>query len=72
VKSTLRKYYRCKAPKSREGCIVYPDGRISDVEFHKPTLSGINAEAEARIREVGKKYARRAGLSEQEIKKLYG
>jgi hypothetical protein len=61
-----------KASKRREGCIVHPDGRASDAEFHAPILSGISFEGEARIREVGKERARRAGLSEEEIKKLYG
>jgi hypothetical protein len=72
VKPIHRKSNRGKAPKSREGCIVHPDGRISDVEFHEPILSGISAGGEARIREVSKKYARRAGLSEEEIEKLHG
>jgi hypothetical protein len=63
---------RGKAQKSREGCIIHTDGRISDAEFHEPILSGINAEAEAPIIEISKEYARRVGLSEEEIKKLYG
>ena len=63
---------RRKVPKSREGCIAHPDGRISDAEFHEPILSGISAAGEARIREISKEYARRAGLSEEEIKKFYG
>jgi hypothetical protein len=60
-----------KVPRSREGCIVHPDGRISDTEFHEPILSGISAEAEANIREVSKEFARRRGLSEERIKRLY-
>jgi integrase len=63
---------KAKAPESREGCIVHPDGHTSDAEFHEPILSGISPEREARLREITKKYARRAGLSEEEIKKLYG
>jgi hypothetical protein len=66
-----RKSNRGNAPKSREGCIVHADGCISDTEFHEPILSGISAEGEARTREVSKDYARRAGLSEGEIRKLY-
>jgi integrase len=61
-----------KASKGRERYIVHPDGRASDAEFHEPILSGISLKGEARIREVGKECARRLGLSEQEIKKLYG
>jgi integrase len=61
-----------QAPKSREGCIIHRDGRISDAEFHEPILSRIGAGAEAPIIEVSKEYARRVGLSEEEIKKLYG
>ena len=61
-----------KVPKSREGCVIHPDGRISDAEFNEPILSGISKEAEARIREMDKEIGRRAGLSEDEIKKLYG
>jgi hypothetical protein len=41
-------------PKNREGCIVHPDGRISDAEFHEPILSGIGPEGEAHIIEIGK------------------
>ena len=63
---------KAKVPKSREGCIVHPDGRISDAEFHEPILSGVSPEREARITEISKEYARRAGFSEEEIKKLYG
>jgi hypothetical protein len=40
--------------------------------FHEPILSGISLEGEARIGEVGKECVRRVGLSEEEIKKLYG
>jgi hypothetical protein len=72
MKSKRSESRKAKAPESREGCIVHPDGRISDAEFHEPILSGISPEGEARIREISKEYARRAGLSEEEIKKLYG
>jgi hypothetical protein len=72
MKPIHRKPSRGKARKSREGYIVHPDGRIGDAEFHEPILFGISAGAEARIREVSKKYARRTGLSEKEIKKFYG
>jgi hypothetical protein len=72
VKPIHPKSNRGNAPNSREGCIVHPDGRISDAEFHEPILSHIGAGAEAPIMEVSKEYARRVGLSEEEIKKLYG
>jgi DNA-binding FadR family transcriptional regulator len=72
VKPIHRKSSCDAAPNSREGYIVHPDGRISDAEFHEPILSGISAGDEARVREVSKEYARRAGLSEEEIKKFYG
>jgi hypothetical protein len=72
MKSKRSRSRKAKVPKSREGCMVHPDGRISDAEFHEPILSGISPEGEARITEISKEYARRAGLSEEEIKKLYG
>jgi integrase len=58
-------------PIARAPGALCPHGRISDDEFHKPILSGISARAEARIREISKQYAYRAGLTEEEIKKLY-
>jgi hypothetical protein len=67
MKSKRSKSRKGKAPKSREGCIVHPDGPISDAEFHEPILSDISPESEAHIREISKKYAHRAGLSEEEI-----
>lgn len=63
---------RDKAPKSREGCIIHPDGRISDAEFHEPILAGITSDVEARLKEMSRERARQASLSEVEIKKLYG
>ena len=52
---------------SREFCVRHPDGRISDAELHEAILAGNHPEADA----VGREVARRAGLSEDEIKKLY-
>jgi hypothetical protein len=50
-------------------CFVHPDGRTSDAELHEPILQhGDDIQA----REIGKNVARRAGLSEAEIDKLYG
>jgi hypothetical protein len=60
-----------KKPKSSEGCVVHSDGRITGAEFHEPILSGIVPEAEARLKEMSKEHARRVGLSEAEVKKLY-
>jgi hypothetical protein len=59
---------RPKAPKSREFCVVHPDGRISDAELHEPILAGDHPIAD----EIGKEAARWAGLSEEEITKLCG
>jgi hypothetical protein len=72
MKSKRRKSRKPEVPKSREGCVIHPDGRISDAEFHEPILSGISKEAEARIREMDREIARRAGLSQDEIEILYG
>jgi hypothetical protein len=60
-----------KPPKSREGCVIHPDGHISDAEFHEPILTSISPEAEARLKELSKERARRAGLWEAEVKKLF-
>jgi hypothetical protein len=68
MKSKRSKSSRAKAPKSREFCVVYPDGRISDAELHEPILAGAHPIAD----KIGKEVARRAGLSEDEINKLYG
>jgi hypothetical protein len=67
MKSKRRKSRRPKAPKSREFCVVHPDGRISDAELHEPILAGDHLVVD----EIGREVARRAGLSEDEIKKLY-
>jgi hypothetical protein len=72
MKSARRKSRKPEVPKSREGCVIHPDGHISDAEFHEPILSGISKEAEARIREMDREIARRAGLSQDEIEILYG
>jgi hypothetical protein len=64
-----RKASHTTSTKSSEFCVVHPDGHISDAELHEPILD--NPEAEAATREIGKKAARRAGMSEAMIKKLY-
>jgi hypothetical protein len=53
----------------REFCVQYPHGRFSDAELHEPILD--NPEAESATRKIGKEAARRAGLTEAEIKELY-
>lgn len=47
------------------------DGKPQDKDLHKSILSGIDCDAEARVRSIGKELARKAGLTEAEIKKLY-
>ena len=69
MKSKSGKSRRIKPPKSREFCVVHPDGRISDAELHEPILA---AGDHSIAGEIGKNVARRAGLSEDAIKKLYG
>jgi hypothetical protein len=64
---------RCNTPytkdaKGGEFRVQHSDGSISDAELHEPILD--NPKAEATTREIGKALARRAGLSEDEIKKL--
>jgi hypothetical protein len=68
MKSKRSKSRRPKAPKGREFCVVHPDGRISDAELHEPILAGDHPIAD----QIGIDVARRAGLSEDAIKKLYG
>ena len=57
--------------KSREFFYRDKDGEPQDKDLHEPILSGISPEAEARVREIGKKYARKAGLTEEEIMMAY-
>ncbi len=59
---------RARAVKSREFCVVHPNGRVSDAELHEPILEQGDR---ARATEIAKNVARRADLSEEEIKKLY-
>jgi hypothetical protein len=47
------------------------DGKLKDKDLHEPILSGIDRDADARVRNIGKQAARRAGLTEAEIKKFY-
>jgi len=57
--------------KSREFFYKDKDRKLQDKDLHEPILSGIDRDAEARVRNAGKEIARRAGLTEVEIKKLY-
>ena len=56
--------------KSREFFYKDKDRKLQDKDLHEPILSGIDRDAEARVRNAGKEIARRAGLTEVEIKKL--
>ena len=47
------------------------DGKPQDAALHEEILAGIDRDAEARVRNIGKERARKAGLTEAEIKKLY-
>ena len=46
------------------------DGKKQDAALHEEMLN-IDSAAEARVRNIGKQVARRAGLSEEQIAKLY-
>jgi hypothetical protein len=61
-----------KGAKGGEFFVVHPDGSVSDAELHEPILSGIDRDAEACVRNIGKQQARKAGLTEAEIETLYG
>ena len=47
------------------------DGKKQDAALHEEIFAGIDRDAEARVRNIGKKQARKAGLTEAEIRKLY-
>jgi hypothetical protein len=68
MKSKRSKSRTDQTPNNREFCVIHPDGRISDSELHEAILAGDHPIAN----EIGKEQARRAGLSEQEIKKFFG
>jgi hypothetical protein len=58
---------------AKSGEFFYKDknGKPQDKDLHEPILSGIDRDAEARVRSIGKEQARKAGLTEAEIEKLY-
>ena len=62
---------RPQSQKSTEFCVVHPDGHVSDAELHDEILDAMAPDTEARVREIGKEQARRAGLAEEEIRRLY-
>jgi hypothetical protein len=57
--------------KNKEFFYKDKDGKLQDKDLHAPILLGIDREAEARFRTVGKEAAGRAGLAEAKIDKLY-
>jgi hypothetical protein len=58
--------------RSREFFYKDKDGKPQDKDLHQPILSSIDRDAEARVRNIGKEQARKVGLTEAEIEKLYG
>jgi hypothetical protein len=57
--------------KNKEFFYKDKDGKLQDKDLHAPILLGIDRDAEARVRTIGKEAARRAGLTEAEIDELY-
>jgi hypothetical protein len=49
-----------------------PDGRRRDKHLHDDILSGISPADEKKLREAGRKRARRDGMTEGQIKVIYG
>ncbi len=57
--------------KSNEFFYKDKDGKPQDKDLHNPILSGIDHDAEARVRNIGKEQARKIGISEAMIRRLY-
>jgi hypothetical protein len=57
--------------KNKEFFYKDKDGKLQDKDLHEPILSGIDRDADARVGNIGKEAARRAGLAEAEIKELF-
>jgi hypothetical protein len=57
--------------KNKEFLYKDEDGKLQDKDLHQPILLGIDRDADVRVRNIGKEAARRAGLTEAEIKELY-
>jgi hypothetical protein len=63
--------FKPMSEKNKEFFYKDKDGKPQDKDLHEPILSGIDRDAEARVRNIGKEQARKAGLTEAEIQKLY-
>jgi hypothetical protein len=57
--------------KNKEFFYKDKDSELQDKNLHEPILSGIGRDADARVRNIGKEAAGRAGLAEAKIDKLY-
>ncbi len=61
---------RSRRPRSLEGCIVHPDGSVSDEEFHAGILD--NPEAERALAEANVKLAVELGMTGEQARRVYG
>jgi hypothetical protein len=59
-----------RRPRSLEGCIVHPDGSVSDEDFHADILD--NPEAERALAGANVKLAVELGMAEECAKRVYG
>ncbi len=57
--------------KNKEFFYTDKDGKPQDKDLHDPILSRIDHDAEARVRNIGKEQARKIGISEAMIRRLY-
>ncbi len=62
-----RKVRGTKGAKGGEFCVVHPDGTVTDAELHEEILAGDHPIAD----EIGKDQARKIGISEAMIRRLY-
>jgi hypothetical protein len=53
--------------KTREFCVIEEDGTVNDAVLHEPILDGDHPAADA----IGRAAAKRAGLTDEEIARLY-
>ena len=60
---------RSRDGKGKEFFYLDKDGKKTDAALHEEMLN-IDSAAEARVRNIGKQVARRAGLSEEQIANL--
>ena len=61
---------RARHRKGKEFFYLDKNGKPQDAALHADMLD-IDPEAEARVREIGKRIARNCGLSEEAIARLY-